>query len=191
MNNNILIIAITSVLVSACTNTNHGDGTHAKEMNGYLESVASVYINNHDLQESPITAVAISAKCGTSNPMEVYAGTFGKENLKSIDENSLFQIGSITKSFVAVVVLQLAREYNFSLNDKVSKWFPEYQLWHDITILQLLNMTSGIPNYLEDISFYNTFPLQKFISPASIIDFEKNKPLSFNPGSKYHYSNTN
>lgn len=114
-----------------------------------------------------------------------------------LSKNALFQVGSITKSFVSVVLLQLEAEGLLGpqgLQSPVGNFLPEYTLWKDITISQLLHMTSGIRDYVNDDSAltakYNANPYLD-IDLSGVLDTEKDAPLMFAPGSSWHYSNTN
>jgi len=79
-----------------------------------------------------------------------YIGRVSHEtDSEEISAQTLFQIGSITKSFTAAVVLQLATAGKLTLNDTLETWLPQYKKWSDVTLKQLLNMTSGLPNYSD------------------------------------------
>src|SRR5678810_1419597 len=65
-------------------------------------------------------------------------------------EQSIFQLGSITKQFTSAVILKLQQEKKLSVSDKLSKYFPGYPKGDSITIEQLLTHTSGIYNYTND-----------------------------------------
>ncbi|MBL8173511.1 MAG: serine hydrolase [Bryobacterales bacterium] len=101
-----------------------------------------------------------------------------------------FRLGSITKQFTAAAILQLAEQGKLSIDDPVSKHYPESPAaWEKITIHHLLNHTSGIPSYTAIPDF---FQKQSMIrrSPAEIVKLTQDKPLEFDPGAKYAYNNT-
>lgn len=130
------------------------------------------------------------------NGYEPWTTTMGVADIKLNQPILLYdkmRIGSITKTFTGTVLLQLADEGKISLDDKLSKYFPDYPNGGNITIEELGNMTSGIFNYSEDESFENgTFQvLQRDYTPQELITISKKHEPYFAPGTGYHYSNTN
>lgn len=104
--------------------------------------------------------------------------------------NTKFLLGSITKQFTAVSILQLVEQHKLSLYDKACRYFEGCpNNWKDITIHQLLSHTSGIPNYTEERNFMK-FNSCTSKSPAEILATLKNNPLEFSPGTHYHYDNS-
>jgi len=103
-----------------------------------------------------------------------------------------FRIGSLTKTFTATVVLQLVDEGKLSLDDPVSKFDP-FAGSQNITIRQLLNMTSGLYNYTELEWLYNGFlkNRNKYYAPEYLLDSGLDHKPYFRPGKGFHYSNTN
>src|SRR5438270_1219497 len=100
-----------------------------------------------------------------------------------------FHIASISKPFTAAAILLLEERGRLSVEDPVSKYVPDFPSGDKISLRHLLTHTSGIVN-VNNLPEYNQasrFPQ----TPHSLIDLFKNKPLNFEPGSKYEYSNSN
>ncbi|MDF2691211.1 MAG: putative D-stereospecific peptide hydrolase [Gammaproteobacteria bacterium] len=150
------------------------------------------FINTWRVQNN-IPAVAVSISLPKQLPQTYVSGNTTLNGNTPITANSLFGVGSITKTFVAALILQLQQEDKLSLNDKMGKWFPEYPRWKNITIRQLLNMTSGINNFGEDAEFNSLIAKDpsKVIKPSTIINLAYNHPDYFAAGAGWHYSNTN
>jgi D-alanyl-D-alanine carboxypeptidase len=143
-----------------------------------------------------ITSIAAYISFGDAGPaIEAFAGKVGRDpDSRPVDQDTLYQMGSTSKSFTAAVILQLEAQGKLSLDNTLAKWLPEYPVWKDVTIRRLLNMTSGIPNYSEtewiSKAWANeqmrAFTLKELVNAAY--------PSATNqlPATKgYHYSNTN
>ncbi|HWA33041.1 MAG TPA: serine hydrolase domain-containing protein [Cyclobacteriaceae bacterium] len=105
------------------------------------------------------------------------------------DVNTEFHIMSITKSFTAAAILILEQRELLTTEDPVSKYVPDYPQGNKITIHHLLSHTSGIPD-INDLPEYKIGKLQHQ-TPATLMEMYKNKPLEFQPGEDYQYSNSN
>lgn len=103
----------------------------------------------------------------------------------------LHRIGSVTKTYVAAVVLSLAGKGLLSLDDKVSKHLPEVAGGDAITVRQLLNHTSGLFNYTEDPKLVDVMLAGKKTTPRAIVEGASQHAPYFAPGAGWHYSNTN
>ena len=137
------------------------------------------------------TGVAVSIGYPDKENAHYYAGKVSKETFsKPISKNTLFQIGSITKSFTAVIALQLESEGVLNINQTIGDWLPEYQKWKDVTIEQLLNMTSGIPGYvtIPDLAKKITDNINRQWTDKEIVDIAYAYPHSTRG---YNYSDTN
>lgn len=99
-----------------------------------------------------------------------------------------YQIASISKQFTAAALLLLADEGKLSLDDTVAKWLPGISGGDRITIRQLLSHTAGLQDYWpQDYSFA---AMEKPTTPQAIVDRWAKKPLDFQPGTQWQYSNT-
>ncbi|CAN5393165.1 hypothetical protein BH11BAC3_BH11BAC3_02820 [soil metagenome] len=103
--------------------------------------------------------------------------------------NTIFQVGSMTKQFTAAVILKLVEQQKLSLDDKVSKYFPDLKRGDEITIKNLLTHTSGLSEIFRDTLFLKENK-QKPISKQKLLSFFIDKPLYFNPGTQYAYCNS-
>jgi D-alanyl-D-alanine carboxypeptidase len=128
-------------------------------------------------------------------PHDFVTGDITINHLSPITANSLFQIGSITKSFTAALILKLETDGLLSLNDKIGLWLPQLpKKWKKITIKQLLNHTSGLPDYSETDDFRKAELLskgQRQWRQNELWQFVEKLSLKFPPGKGYDYSNTN
>ena len=105
------------------------------------------------------------------------------------DANTIYQTASITKTFTATLILKLAELKLLSINDKLTKFYPDYPHGDSITIENLLTHTSGIFNYTQN----NDFMFSKASIPANeetMLALFKNKELDFKPGAGWNYSNS-
>ena len=121
----------------------------------------------------------------------IYKKSFGladrEWNIANTNDTK-YRIGSVTKQFTAACILQLAEQGKLNLDDKLSKYIPDYPKGDSITTHMLLNHTSGIKNYTDLPEFWPKAILP--LSKDSMIALFKNKPLDFSPGSKWNYSNS-
>ncbi|HMJ46693.1 MAG TPA: serine hydrolase [Ferruginibacter sp.] len=127
----------------------------------------------------------------SKNGKIVYEKSDGYQNVnKHIlnTSNTIYQIGSTTKEFTAAVILKLAEQHKLSLEDKLSKYFPDYKRGDEITVKHLLTHTSGISEILRDHTAVNESAIPRSIEKT--LSYFINKPLDFDPGTRYSYSNS-
>ena len=108
-----------------------------------------------------------------------------------VDASTSFRIGSLTKQFTAAAILKLAEQAKLGLEDPLSRYVPEFDTGgRVVTIRQLLNHTSGIPEYTTQPGFFSKFaPLN--LSDAELLQLVSDKPFNFEPGTDWRYTNTN
>ncbi len=127
------------------------------------------------------------------NDKVVYKKAFGKANAElniSMQPNMLFRIGSMTKQYTAVAILQLVEQGKIGLQDSIQKYIKDFpSKGYTITIENLLTNTSGIKDYLSEFS--NPSKEKETYTPKDGVDYIKDEPLNFKPSTDYRYSNSN
>ena len=126
------------------------------------------------------------------NGQIIYRKAFGMADIElnvPMQPDMVFRIGSITKQFTAVAILQLMEQGKLSLQDDITKFIPDYPTQaYTITIEHLLTHTSGIKSLtnIPELEKYNKTDMK----PGEVIDLFKNQPMEFAPGTKYNYNNS-
>jgi CubicO group peptidase (beta-lactamase class C family) len=100
-----------------------------------------------------------------------------------------YSIGSISKQFTAAAILLLQEDGKLSLNDPVGQYVPGLTRGSEVTIRQILSHTSGYQDYWPED--YVMTPMLQAVSAQQILDTWAKKPLDFEPGTQWQYSNTN
>jgi D-alanyl-D-alanine carboxypeptidase len=138
-------------------------------------------------------AVALVREHGRTTRIAAgYADTQTKRRMRTSDR---FRVGSVTKTFVATVILQLAGEGRLSLDDSVERWLPgEVPNGGAITVRQLLTMTSGVFDYLNDgddtVLRREIADSDTRFTPNDLVAIATAHAPRFAPGTSWSYSNT-
>ena len=122
----------------------------------------------------------------------VYAHAYGKAHLDpdvAATPEMRYSIGSVSKQFTAAAILLLQEQGKLSLDDAVGKYVPGLTRGDEVTIRQILSHTSGYQDYWPED--YLMTPMMKPETAQQILDTWAKKPLDFEPGTKWQYSNTN
>lgn len=147
---------------------------------------------------SPADGPAVAARITIGDETRAAAG--GRVDV-SRDEtatpDSRFRIASMSKTFLAVAVMQLQEQGVLALDDPITNWLPEdvtgrLENADSVTIFQLLTMTSGLAEYLAD-DFYNAIfddPHHRWTA-LEVLEFAYEQPALFAPGEGFEYTNTN
>jgi len=155
--------------------------------NSYSNDLDSIFDSVFKADE-PGGAVLIA-----KNGKIIYEKGFGVEDIttkKAIGNSTLFNVGSISKTFVAFGILQLAKENKLSIDDDIYKYFPDFKdssIAKKIKIHHLLTHSSGLPdirNVQGDSVFYLTAKDEE-----NWVPIKKADSLEFQPGEKFNYSN--
>ncbi|MEO5985046.1 MAG: serine hydrolase domain-containing protein [Ferruginibacter sp.] len=144
------------------------------------------------LKNSNFNGGMLVAKNG-SVVFEQYKGMERPGSSDTIDTNTPLHIASVSKTFTAMAVLQLAQKQKIELDDLLSKFFPEFN-YPGVTIKSLLNHRSGLPNYLyfmEDLGWDKSVYITNEDVLKSLVS-RKNEIKNINPADKkFNYCNTN
>lgn len=163
-------------------------------LNDPVQNVLSAHFHQYKDQEY-FSGISLSVYIPKQNIKNYFIGNISHDvKSKPIDKDTLFQIGSITKSFTSAMLLQLEQENKLKLSDSLKNWLPQYNKWGNVTLTQLLNMTAGIPNYTESplLNSQVYYNLSRVWTNPELINFSY-PPANYNPPLKsgYFYSNTN
>ncbi|MFL9836486.1 serine hydrolase domain-containing protein [Flavobacterium sp. ST-75] len=148
-----------------------------------IDSVLSVY------DQGIVPGVSVSI---AKNGKVIYSRNVGYADIeasKKIDDKTLFCMASVSKQITAACIVLLEQQGKLSLEDKLSKYFPDFPEYaNTVSIVHLLNHTSGIKDYIvlsmlkgDDYMLYND---------KDMYDILKRQNLDFEPGSEYSYSNS-
>ena len=141
------------------------------------------------LAESGTPSVSLAI---VQNGKIAYEKAYGKARLDPPADarpDMRYSIGSVSKQFLAGAVLLLVQDGRLSLDDRVSKYLPNLTRANEITIRQLLSHTSGYQDYYPQ-DYVAPF-MEKPVTAERILDQWARKPLDFDPGTRWQYSNTN
>jgi CubicO group peptidase (beta-lactamase class C family) len=138
---------------------------------------------------APYPGVAVAVRRGNVPVVEMGFGLADIENNVAATSASVFQIGSLTKSFTALLIAQLAAEGAIDLDAPLSTYVPEYEgPAADIPIHHFMNHTSGLVNY-TNLPEYPRSTRREF-TREEMMDLFDDKPLDFQPGEAFLYSNS-
>ena len=121
----------------------------------------------------------------------LFQGGYGLADMEKkspITPETKFRIGSISKQFTAVAVLQLAEQGKLSLDDSLAKYFPDFPGGDKVNLRQLLTHTSGLHSYTDKPEFIGR--VKQPIEPAELIAWFQNDKPDFAPGEGFHYNNS-
>jgi D-alanyl-D-alanine carboxypeptidase len=135
----------------------------------------------------------ISISQGDKVIYEKAKGVANIETKEPMDLKMRFRIGSLTKTFTATVLLQLADEKMVTLDESIEKYFPNIPNAKNISVRMLGDMTSGLYSYSEAKEFADSLgahPLKKW-KAEELVEISLRNKKYFEPGKGWHYSNTN
>jgi len=148
-----------------------------------MDQIVQSYVTNHQFMGTALVA---------RGSQVLFSKGYGDANLEldvPNSPNTKFRLGSVTKQFTAASILLLEERGKLSVSDPVKKYLPDAPAaWDKITIFHVLTHTSGIPNFT---SFPDYPKLERYATTsAELVARFRDKPLDFEPGEKWNYSNS-
>ena len=179
----IFILALVfSLILTGCGNAKAENGDKGnKTIDAKLQDCVKGYYNKNKF----IGAALVSKDNKTL--LNTAYGMADDENHIKNSPGTIYSIAAITCQFTAASILMLQEKNLLNLQDTIDKYIPDYPNGNKIKIFNLLTNTSGIYEYLNNVDYSGG---TKY-TPVQLIEIFKNKPLSFDPGTKFDYSNSN
>ncbi|MCP3928143.1 MAG: beta-lactamase family protein [Bacteroidetes bacterium] len=145
------------------------------------------------INQQNLTGVQAAIVFSDGQVLKAASGTADKKRKTPLKSDNIIRIGSFTKTFTAVLVLQLEAEGKINLDNRLSSWFPEYEASKNITVRQLLNHSSGLKEVIKDwdVLIRSMFYVKKKWKPREMVSKIFNSRNQFAPGSSHGYSNSN
>jgi CubicO group peptidase (beta-lactamase class C family) len=141
------------------------------------------------LKETGVPSAEVGIAVGGKVVMTAAYGDARIDPVVKATPEMKYPVGSISKQFTAAAVLLLQQDGKLELDDTVSRWFPELTRANEVTVREILSHTSGYEDYAPQDY---TIPL--WVQPADplkLVHLWAEKPLDFDPGTQWQYSNTN
>ena len=148
-----------------------------------MDQIVQSYVANHQFMGTALVA---------RGSQVLFSKGYGSANLEwdvPNAPNTKFRLGSVTKQFTAASILLLEERGKLDVSDPIKKHLSDAPAaWDKITIFHVLTHTAGIPNFT---SFPDYPKLEPFATtPADLVARFRDKPLEFEPGEKWNYSNS-
>ena len=148
-----------------------------------MDQIVQYYVDNNQFMGSVLV---------TRGDQVLFSKSYGSADLEWKIPNTAstrFRIGSITKQFTSACILLLEERGKLKLEDPIKKYYPDAPAsWDMVTLRHLLSHTSGIHSYTDDPEFDKFTKLPA--TPAEIVKRVQDKPLDFETGKEFRYSNT-
>ena len=145
------------------------------------------------LQQTGVSSASIAV---VRDGQIAYTDAYGDARLATGSQSAVmatpamrYSIGSISKQFTAAAILMLEQQGKLTLDDPVGKWLPDLTDAQDVTIREVLSHTSGYQDFWPED--YVMPPMMQPTTAQHILDTWAKKPLDFQPGTQWQYSNTN
>ncbi|MGH7707800.1 MAG: serine hydrolase domain-containing protein [Vulcanimicrobiaceae bacterium] len=188
------ILAAAAVIVSLASTgvaPSSAASTDASKLRVALQHDLDGYLKTRSAKEH-LSALSLSVSLGKGQPtINVTAGTTRYGAGAPATPTNLYQIGSNTKAFTAVAILQLEAQGRLSIDAPLGNYLPQYPAYSKLTLRRLLNMTSGLESYDNTPAWERSFAEDPSADVSADTLIRLVYPdIKYAPGSRYAYSNT-
>ena len=174
-------VALLALLAGGCGDDDESKEPSREDVQAALEKAV----------DAGAPGIAVEIRRAKGGREFLTAGAASLTPRRRIRPDDRFRIASVTKSFTAAIVMELVEKGRLSLDGTVEKVTPGLIGAGDrVTIAQLLQHTSGLPDYVKEERFIEQAAAGKRMSPRQALDFVAKRRLEFKPGTKYAYSDT-
>jgi len=178
-----LVIALEFAL-AGCGSNASSPGRQPTSLGATVDAIAQAALQQQGI---PGMTVALAKKGSL-----LYVQGYGLSDLtthQTPQPNTIFEIGSITKQFTAVLIMKLQEQGRLHVDDALTTYLPEFHFPANITLRMMLTHTSGLADFTN-------FPqlgdwVKHGVSEATVLTAVSQAPLVFQPGTQYSYSNSN
>lgn len=180
-------VACTAVLLAGCLGLGAATSSAAQAPGGVQRGLERLVAT----PGGPPGAVATIYRDGQLTVLRAGRANVARKGAPRASDH--MRIASVAKAFSGAVALNLVRAGVLGLDDTIAQRLTGMPAaWGAVTVRQMLNHTSGLPDYTESAGFGEQFKTDPrgFVSPLTVIDWVRADPLEFAPGSSYRYSNT-
>lgn len=157
-----------------------------------LDSAASAKADQAVASVLAATGIPSASIALVRNGQIVYLHAYGKARLEPpmpATPEMQYSVGSVSKQFTSALILLLAEDGKLTLDDPVGKYLPRLSRANEVTIRELLSMTAGYQDFWPEDYLMTT--MMASTTADHILDVWGTKPLDFDPGTQWQYSNTN
>ncbi len=197
------------MLASACTSDNEPSLADPADTSALVEDTATTEAASEDVEAtapndptetmeiwaSTLSGGAVVSIARNGGAVSTFAVGAADSSGSPLEPDSQFRVGSISKTFIAAMVMQLVDEGTLALDDPVAGFLSDASTGLDpaLTVRQLMSHTSGVPSYTDQGSFFGAVfsDAERAWTPREIRALVDEIPADFEPGERHSYSNTN
>ena len=159
---------------------------------GPLDTATAARVDNAVEKVIANTGIPSASVAVVEHGEIVYLHAYGKARLeppRPATTEMQYSIGSVSKQFTAALILMLVEDGKMTLDDLVGKYLPQLSRANEVTVRELLSMTAGYQDFWPEDYLMTTMMVPT--TAQHILDVWGGKPLDFDPGTQWQYSNTN